>query len=111
MIMIIAMVYIFLSYVIFHQQLKIIRRKSSAPPPLKKSTLPFLLTPPLKIQKMQSPPLFASFSPPTAAQCNYSLQFRRRYTPRLLMIYPGGILCLSWQMNSLGHGLEWVDWK
>ena len=33
MIMIIAIIYIFLSYVIFDQQLKITFRKSSAPPP------------------------------------------------------------------------------
>ena len=38
MIMIIAIIYIFLSYVIFDQQLKITFRKSSDP--LKKSTLP-----------------------------------------------------------------------
>ena len=57
MIMIIAIIYIFLSYVIFDQQLKTTNRKSSAPStahppprpppflPLKKSTAPFLLTP------------------------------------------------------------------
>ena len=39
MIMIIAIIDIFLSYVIFDQQLKITFRISSAPPPLKKSTL------------------------------------------------------------------------
>ena len=51
MIMIIAIIYIFLSYVIFDQQLKITFRKSSVP--LEKSNSPFLLTPPLKIQKGQ----------------------------------------------------------
>ena len=40
-----------LSYVVFDQQLKIPFRKSQAP--LKKSTPPFLLTPPLKVQKVQ----------------------------------------------------------
>ena len=40
MIIIIPIIYIFLSYVIFDQQLKITLRKSSAPP-LKKSILPF----------------------------------------------------------------------
>ena len=48
-IMIIAIIDIFLSFVIFDQQLKITFTISSAPPPLKKFTLPFLLTPPLKI--------------------------------------------------------------
>ena len=42
---------------IFGQQLKITFRKSSAPP-LKKSTPPFLVTPHLKIQKMQVSPPF-----------------------------------------------------
>ena len=44
MIMVIAIIYIFLSYVIFDQQLKITFRKSSVP--LKKSNSSFLLTPP-----------------------------------------------------------------
>ena len=48
MIMIIAIIYIFLSYVIFDQQLKITFRKSSGPP--KK-----IHSPPLKIQKLQIP--------------------------------------------------------
>ena len=56
MTMIIGIICNFLSYVIFHQQLKISFRKSSAP--LKKSTLPFLLTSPLKSQKVQVPPFF-----------------------------------------------------
>ena len=68
MIMIIAIIYIFLSYVIFDQQLKIIFRKSSEPPsPPKKSTPPFLLNPPLKIQKVQVPPFLPTlktFQPP-----------------------------------------------
>ena len=48
MIMIRAIIYIFLSYVIFDQQLKITFRKSSGPP--KK-----IHSPPLKIQKLQIP--------------------------------------------------------
>ena len=55
MIMIIAIIYIFLSYVTFDQQLKNYFQKIFRPP-LKKSTLPFLLIPPLKIQKVQVPP-------------------------------------------------------
>ena len=44
--MIIAMINVFLSYVIFDQQLKITFSKSSPPsPPLKKSTPPFLIVP------------------------------------------------------------------
>ena len=54
MIMIIAILYIILSYVIFDQQLKITFRKFSAPP-LKKPNTPFLFTPPPKIQKVQVP--------------------------------------------------------
>ena len=50
MIMIIVIIYIFLSDMIFDQQLKITLGKSSAP--LKKPT-------PLKIQKLQVPPVFA----------------------------------------------------
>ena len=49
MIMIIAIIHIFLSYALFHKQLKINFRKSSAL--LKKSTPP----PPLKIKKVQVP--------------------------------------------------------
>ena len=45
MIMIIAIIYIFLSYVTFDQQLKNYFQKIFRPP-LKKSTLPFLLIPP-----------------------------------------------------------------
>ena len=48
MIMIIAIIHIFLSYALFHKQLKINFRKSSAL--LKKST-----PPPLKIKKVQVP--------------------------------------------------------
>ena len=58
--MIMAIDYDFLSYVIFDQHLKITFRKSSTPPPPKKSTAPFLLTLPLKIQKVQSPLPFAN---------------------------------------------------
>ena len=67
MIMIIAIIYFFLSYVIFDQQFKITFWKSSGPS-LKKSTSPFLLTPlPLKIQKVQVPPFcqhWIFFRPP-----------------------------------------------
>ena len=64
---IIAIIYIFLSYMIFDQQLKITFRKFSTPP--EKITPPFLLTPPPKNSKstglpflptlkiFQSPPL------------------------------------------------------
>ena len=55
MIMITAIIYFFLSYVIFDQQLKITFRKSSGPH-LKKSAPPFLLTPPLKLLKVRVPP-------------------------------------------------------
>ena len=50
MIMIIATIYIFLSYVIFAQQLKITSRKSSAPPYLNPLQTSFYSLPPLKIQ-------------------------------------------------------------
>ena len=43
MIMIIAIIYIFLSYVIFDQQLKITFRKSLTHPPIEKIHSPFLL--------------------------------------------------------------------
>ena len=59
-IMITTIVYIFVSYVIFDQQLKITFRKSSGPHPLKKSTLPFLLTLPCKNSKSASPPFIAN---------------------------------------------------
>ena len=52
MIMIIVLIYFFLSYVIFDQQLKITFRKSSAPPPHP----PSWKNPPLKIQKVQVSP-------------------------------------------------------
>ena len=54
MIMIIVLIYFFLSYVIFDQQLKITFRKSSAPPPPEK------IHSPLKIQKVQVSPVFAN---------------------------------------------------
>ena len=47
--MIIAIIYILLSYGIFDQQLKTTIRNSSVPPHLKKSPSPFFLTPSLKI--------------------------------------------------------------
>ena len=53
-IIIIPIIYIFLSYVIFDQQLKITLRKSSGPP--EKIHSPFLLTLSLKIQKVQAHP-------------------------------------------------------
>ena len=50
-----AITSIFLSYVLFDQQLKITFRKSSTLP-LKKSNPPFFLTPPPKNSKIVSPP-------------------------------------------------------
>ena len=68
MIMIIAIVYIFVSYVIFDQQLKITFRKFS--PALKKSTPhPYSLSP--KNLKSASPPflpIFQPLPPPTPAE-------------------------------------------
>ena len=65
MIMIIAIIYIFLSYVIFDQQLKITFRKSSGLPHththLKKSTPLLLLSITLKIQKLLVPPFCQNF--------------------------------------------------
>ena len=55
MIMIIVLIYFFLSYVIFDQQLKITFRKSPAPPPP-----PEKIHSPLKIQKVQVSPVFAN---------------------------------------------------
>ena len=72
MIMIIAIIYIFLSYVIFNEQLKITFRKSSEPlpthhpSPMKKSTPS---TPPLWKFKKCKPSIFANienFSGPPA---------------------------------------------
>ena len=54
MIVILAIIYIFLSYMILDQQLKITFRKSSDPP--ENIHCPFLLTLCLKIQKVQVPP-------------------------------------------------------
>ena len=56
-IMIIAIVYIFLSHVIFDQQLKLLSQNPHTPSPWKKSTHTFLLTPLLKIPKVQVPPV------------------------------------------------------
>ena len=64
MIMIIALIYIFLSDVIFDQQLKITVRKSSAPAPQKIHSRPSL-----KIQKVQFPPFLPTlkiFQPPNS---------------------------------------------
>ena len=66
--MIIAIIYIFLSYMIFDQQLKITFRKSSTPHPLKKSTPPFLPNPP-KNSKSVSPPLFANIEKFSGCPC------------------------------------------
>ena len=63
----IATIYIFLSYVIIHQQLKITFRRSSGLA-MTKSTLSFSLNPPWKFKKCKSP-LFANtenFSGPPA---------------------------------------------
>ena len=65
MIMIIAIIYIFLSYVIFDQQLKITFRKSSGPP--EKVHPPLFTHSPRKIQKVQVPPFLPTlkiFQPP-----------------------------------------------
>ena len=63
MIMIIAIMYIFLSYVVFDQKLRITFRKSSGPPEKIYSA------PPLKIQKVQVPPFchLKTFQPPLFA--------------------------------------------
>ena len=58
MIMIIAVIYIFLCYVIFDEQLKINSKDPQTP--LKKFTPSCLLTHPLKLQKLQVPPPFLS---------------------------------------------------
>ena len=67
-IMIIAIIYIFLSYVIFDQQLKMTIRKSSGPP--EKIYSPFFFTPSLKVHKFQVAPFLPtfkkSFAPPPA---------------------------------------------
>ena len=60
MIMIIAILYIILSYVIFDQQLKITFRKFSAPPPPEKTQYPFFIHSSPKNSKSASPPLFAN---------------------------------------------------
>ena len=59
MIMIIAIIYVFLSYVMFHQQLTITFRNFSALPPFLKIHSP-LFTPPLNIQKVQVLTFFAN---------------------------------------------------
>ena len=71
MIMIIAIIYILLSYEIFDQQLKTTIRNSSVPPPppthLKKSPSPFFLTPSIKI--CASRPLFANIKNFSGLSC------------------------------------------
>ena len=62
MIKIITIIYVFLSYVLFDQQLKITFRKSPPPPPEK-------IHSPLKVQKVQAPLFantenFSAFPPP-----------------------------------------------
>ena len=72
MIMIIAIIYIFSSYVIFDQQLKITSRKFSALPEKIHYPSPLLTPPHLKIQKLQVPlfwkhwKIFSSPPPPSA---------------------------------------------
>ena len=56
MIMIIAVIYIFLYFLIFHEELKIAFRKSSGPPEKIHSPLFTHFSSPLKIQNMQVPP-------------------------------------------------------
>ena len=63
MIKIITIIYVFLSYVLFDQQLKITFRKSPPPPPEK-------IHSPLKVQKVQAPLFantenFSAFPPPS----------------------------------------------
>ena len=53
-----SMIYIFLSYVILINSGKLLSENPQ--PPLKKSTPPFLLTPSLKIQKVQVPPFWST---------------------------------------------------
>ena len=76
-IMIIAVIYIFLSSVIFDQQLKITFRKSLAPSPWKNHSPLFThsLPPPKKIKKCKSP-LFANienFSGPPCREQGFSM--------------------------------------
>ena len=69
MIMIIAIIYIFLSYAIFDQQLKIISENPQLPPPPGKIHPPLLNHSPTKNSKSASLPLFANienFSGPPA---------------------------------------------
>ena len=63
-IMIMITDYDFLSYAISDQQLKITFRKSSSPP-----EKIFLLTPPLKIQKVQVPPFLLTLTIFQAPSC------------------------------------------
>ena len=67
MIKIITIIYVFLSYVLFDQQLKITFRKSPPPPPEK-------IHSPLKVQKVQAPLFantenFSAFPPPSPPPC------------------------------------------
>ena len=65
MVMSIAIIYIFLSYVMFDQQLKITSTKSSGSP--EKIHYPLFTYSPLKIQKVQVPPFLPTlknFQPP-----------------------------------------------
>ena len=82
MIMIIAIMYIFLSYVVFDQKLRITFRKSSGPPEKIYSA------PPLKIQKVQVPPFchLKTFQPPPICP---NATFEQLVTRQLSLIYYG----------------------
>ena len=96
MIMILGIIYIFLLYVIFHQQLKITFRKSSATPPsLKKIHSPIFTHSFPKNLKSASPPPFCqhwNFSTPSplqkgGGQCNSEINNRQHYCFLPLPIY------------------------
>ena len=74
MVMIIAIIYIFVSFEIFDQQFKITFRKSSVlptppPPQKKKSTLPLFAHSPTKNSKCASPSLFATTENFSGSSC------------------------------------------
>ena len=74
MIMIIAILYIILSYVIFDQQLKITFRKFSAPPPWKNPIPLFYSLLPQKFKKCKSPSFcqhWKFFKPPCRKEGHY----------------------------------------
>ena len=82
MIMIIAIMYIFLSYVVFDQKLRITFRKSSGPPEKIYSA------PPPKNSKSASPPFlpFENFSAPPICP---NATFEQLLTRQLSLIYYG----------------------